>query len=241
MLTHRSALLFATVALSLAACAPDARDEAAAETEEQSEIMLRDVLENGGVMLAFIATDEELLACEPSRMCAERELFGRCQLGDEAVFFSCEEPRFEREISECGEDADCGDAEGARCELSAAGFGVCLEVCGGVDQLECGESDMCVKPIDMLSEPSALGVCHPRPAPLDPICPMNMALVCGDDGETYQNACRAQVAGAEVVHPGECAEETETARPRFSRATRRVPAGRVDQVGASIPSFAQPL
>ncbi|MEZ5593094.1 MAG: Kazal-type serine protease inhibitor [Gammaproteobacteria bacterium] len=30
--------------------------------------------------------------------------------------------------------------------------------------------------------------------------------VCGSDGETYNNACEAEVAGVEVVHEGACSD-----------------------------------
>ncbi|MDJ0787624.1 MAG: Kazal-type serine protease inhibitor domain-containing protein [Myxococcota bacterium] len=71
-------------------------------------------------------------------------------------------------------------------------------VCGddGVTYF-CGEPDAHCNGAEVVSEGPCDELC---------VCPQIYAPVCGDDDNTYANACLARCAGVEVVHDGDCGE-----------------------------------
>ncbi|MBW2282600.1 MAG: serine protease [Deltaproteobacteria bacterium] len=62
---------------------------------------------------------------------------------------------------------------------------------------DCGPREYCLRAV---GECTAAGECAPRPD----VCMERYAPVCGCDGETYGNACRAAARGAGVRRAGAC-------------------------------------
>ena len=87
---------------------------------------------------------------------------------------------------------------------------------------DCGATQWVTKPADRpcSSAPDATTV-PPRTRP-HCICPRNFVPVCGDDGQTYNNACLAACAGATVVSPGHCAGDNEEIECTDNRAVQAV-------------------
>lgn len=74
-------------------------------------------------------------------------------------------------------------------------------LCAGIAGLRCGPGEYCQIPWGQCrAVADAAGVCRPLPE----VCNANYAPVCGCDGRTYSNACRAGVAGASVAARGAC-------------------------------------
>ena len=65
----------------------------------------------------------------------------------------------------------------------------------------CQDTDYCDYPDNAAcGTNNTVGVCKKRPE----ACNDGLALVCGCDGQTYDNACTAQAAGVDVQADGEC-------------------------------------
>ena len=108
----------------------------------------------------------------------------------------------------CGCD---GVTYGNSCDAAANGASVLHEgecepkpekkACGGFMGLTCGDDEFCsYAPSDTCGFADALGTCEPRPE----ACIQVFDPVCGCDGQTYSNACHANVAGVSVASAGEC-------------------------------------
>lgn len=67
--------------------------------------------------------------------------------------------------------------------------------CGGGTEPECQSDDDCA--VGSICE---VGVCEQA------VCPELSEPVCGVDGQTYDNACKARAAHVEVAHQGACTE-----------------------------------
>lgn len=116
--------------------------------------------------------------CGPGQLCAN----GTCE---------AEEP--------CNGDADCGGA-GTSCI-----DGACANVCGGFAGFACpdattfwcdyGNDNNCLD-----GTADALGTCRIKPE----ACIEIYEPVCGCDGQTYSNACFADMAGVNTRSTGEC-------------------------------------
>lgn len=72
--------------------------------------------------------------------------------------------------------------------------------CGTRGALPCGPEETCVFELGSCGASDRGGVCEPRPED----CPADAAPVCGCDGRTYHNACRALQAGVSVASVGVC-------------------------------------
>lgn len=72
--------------------------------------------------------------------------------------------------------------------------------CDGITALLCGESFYCQYDEGTCGDGDPSGVCAPRPE----ICAEIYAPVCGCDGQTYENACRAAGAGVSIRRQGTC-------------------------------------
>ncbi len=92
------------------------------------------------------------------------------------------------------------------CEASLAGVAVasngqCGANCGGVSAAKCGSDQFCDFEIGLCSQSNPTGTCKSAPNS----CPDLIAPVCGCDGKTYDNACKASQSQVSVANDGECA------------------------------------
>jgi hypothetical protein len=92
----------------------------------------------------------------------------------------------------------------ARAGVSVASVDECQQpgdVCGGLLADECADDEYCdFAPEAICGRADATGVCMPKPE----ACDLIGAPVCGCDGQTYGNACEANLAGVSVERSGEC-------------------------------------
>ncbi|MFO0755656.1 MAG: Kazal-type serine protease inhibitor domain-containing protein [Byssovorax sp.] len=91
--------------------------------------------------------------------------------------------------------------EAARAGFSAAANGQCGANCGGQSAAKCSTGQFCDYPVGACSESSPTGSCKEAPNS----CPDLIAPVCGCDGKTYDNACKASQAQVSISANGECA------------------------------------
>jgi len=143
-------------------------------------------------------TGECVSGCTSNADCGTGEF---CAKGDdncEGTGICIQRPVF------CTHDIDvvCGCNGGSYtnpCEAHRAGtnvrhFGLCADFCFSSD--DCTTTDYCREPVGC----GPNGQCVERPV----FCPSHFAPVCGCDGTTYQNSCRAAAAGASIRHDGAC-------------------------------------
>lgn len=113
----------------------------------------------------------------------------------------------------CGCD---GKTYGNECSAATAGMSVqavgeCPDgspntaVCGGLLGTPCDKGQFCDYSKSTLECGNAdgQGVCEPIPS----ACSKEVALTCGCDGMTYDNACLVNAAGVSVAHSGACADD----------------------------------
>lgn len=106
----------------------------------------------------------------------------------------------------CGCD---GNTYSNSCFAAAAGASVLHDgecepepqSCGGFSGQTCGDGEFCsYSEVAGCGFADATGTCAPRPD----ACAQVFDPVCGCDGQTYSNACHANVAGVSVAAPGAC-------------------------------------
>lgn len=115
---------------------------------------------------------------------------------------------------ECPDGFTCVDDPNDGCDPDNGGAdcgGICVEEpqsCGGFAGLTCGEGQYCHYDAQLqCGAADHLGECRDLPQ----VCIEVFAPVCGCDGNTYGNSCKANAAGTSVAHEGECNTEPEPA------------------------------
>ena len=102
------------------------------------------------------------------------------------------------------------------CDADCLAFGDCCEdrvdscpapadsVCGGPQNLPCGSGEYCHfdVEVDACGPVGAMGTCVAKPE----ICLEVYDPVCGCDGQTYGNSCKAHLAGVNVAAQSHCAD-----------------------------------
>lgn len=74
------------------------------------------------------------------------------------------------------------------------------QACGGEQNIQCAGGLFCKYETGVCAENSAQGVCSSIPE----MCIELFSPVCGCDGKTYSNSCKAFAAGSSVRSEGEC-------------------------------------
>lgn len=93
---------------------------------------------------------------------------------------------------------DAGDAMAGDVSIPSGETG---GMCAGIGAIQCiAATDYCMMETGQCTMPDASGTCTVKPE----VCTEDMAPVCGCDGTTYSNACKAAAAGVSVASEGEC-------------------------------------
>jgi hypothetical protein len=95
---------------------------------------------------------------------------------------------------ECEENGDCCPDQADLCPAPARS-------CGGFAGLGCAAGEYCHYELDAIcGAADQTGTCQPRTE----ICSEHISPVCGCDGQSYSNECRAAAAGTSVAREGDC-------------------------------------
>lgn len=199
-----SPLWLALAAVSLGAgCQVEATDGASESIEAEPM-----ELSGNGTIMVRLCGGLVGLTCKPGFFC-DYGIGGGC--GEFYEFGACmpiPEGCTEQYDPVCGCD---GKTYGNACEANMAGvsvasLGECAgpqePICGGIAGLACEDGYFCDYDLEaMCGAGDQTGTCEPIPD----LCTEVHDPVCGCDGKTYGNACKANMAGVSVAYPGTCA------------------------------------
>lgn len=94
-----------------------------------------------------------------------------------------------------------GAAEVFAAEMLIDGKKVDVPICGGIAGIECRANQWCDFPASAIcGGVDQFGTCRLRPE----VCTEHYLPVCGCDGNTYGNTCKAAHAGFDTAHAGKC-------------------------------------
>ena len=113
--------------------------------------------------------------------------------------FPCGCPDVWEPVSGCDGRTYANECEADAVGVSIDHYGECGLPC--MSNADCPDASLfCWLPAGACDDAGVQGICIPRPD----VCPDVWAPVCGCDGQTYGNACRAHAAGVSIRHSGEC-------------------------------------
>ncbi len=138
-------------------------------------------------------------ACEPGKFC--NYAVGTCAQGNPSgtctvLPATCD--AFSNPVCGCDGTTYDNPCEAAKARTSIFAMGACP--CGGPSGATCGSGAYCNLAMGACLGPYPTGTCEPKPTS----CPGVSSPVCGCDGKTYDNACKAAKAGTAAALAGAC-------------------------------------